>query len=648
MKFLPRFRPLCFLLLSLAALSLPLNGQSEADYYQLEQVSIPTFIELEVGGMDFLPDGRLVVCTRRGEVWLISNPGPDAAYSLFARGLHEPLGLSCRGEDIYVAQRGEVTLLRDRNQDGRADYFETVYDLPLTGNYHEYHYGPMFLPDGTMMTTLNLGWEGKGVSNSKWRGWMMQYDPDEKELLPFAVGLRSPAGFGTNAEGDIFVAENQGDWIGSGRITHLKRGDFAGHPAGLRWADQPGSPVKLREEDIHDDFKTMYAARAALGNVKLPAVWFPHGILGISTAAIITDRTEGAFGPFAGQLFVSDQGQSKIMRVSLEKVDGEYQGAVFPFREGFSSGLLRLEYGSDNALYAGQTARGWAATGGEEFALERLRWTGEVPFEMYAITARKDGFDVTFTEAVALETVKPSNFTLQNFTYLYHHNYGSPVVDIQPNAIIDTELLPDGKTVRLTVEGMRPGYIFEVKLGGLRSAAGKALLHDFGYYTLNALPGGGAGDGAQDAVAAGAAVTAPGASPKRPTTMPAAWGGQVDEDLALETEPGMKYKQTYITVKAGAKVRLTFRNPDDMQHNFILTSGKMGDKVGRAAADLGLQGLARDYVPDIEEVLVHTALVEPESEDVIYFEAPTKKGLYEFVCTVPGHYQTMRGVLVVE
>jgi azurin/glucose/arabinose dehydrogenase len=650
--FHPIFRPTTlFLTLCCFWLTTSLDGQSEADYYTLEQVSIPTFIELEVGGMDFLPDDRLAVCTRRGEVWIVSNPGPDASYSLFARGLHEPLGLTCRGDDIYVAQRGEVTLLRDRNQDGRADHFETVYELPLTGNYHEYHYGPLFMPDGTMMTTLNLGWEGKGVSNSKWRGWMIQYDPDKEELTPFAVGLRSPAGFGTNAEGDIFVAENQGDWIGSGRITHLERGDFAGHPAGLRWADQPGSPVDLREEDIHDDFKTMYAARAALGNVKLPAVWFPHGILGISTAAIITDRTEGAFGPFAGQLFVSDQGQSKIMRVSLEKVDGEYQGAVFPFREGFSSGLLRLEYGKDNALYAGQTARGWAATGGEKFALERLKWTGETPFEMYAITARKDGLDVTFTEQVALETVKASNFTVQNFTYLYHHNYGSPVVDIQENLITDTELLSDGKTVRLTMEGLRPGYIFEVKLKGIRSAAGKSLLHDFGYYTMNAIPGGGDSPDSyrgQDAVASSSAVSAPRSSPKRPTRMPDDWGGQVEEDIALETEPGMKYKQTYITVKAGAKVRLTFRNPDDMQHNFILTSGKKGDKVGKAAADLGLKGLAEDYVPNIDEVLVHTALVEPGAEDVIYFLAPAKKGLYEFVCTVPGHYQTMRGVLVVE
>jgi hypothetical protein len=69
--------------------------------------------------------------------------------------------------------------------------------------------------------------------------------------------------------------------------------------------------------------------------LKPPAIWFPHGILGISTSAILIDDVKGKFGPFAGQVFVGDQGQSKIMRVAMEKVKGEYQGAVFPFRKGF-------------------------------------------------------------------------------------------------------------------------------------------------------------------------------------------------------------------------------------------------------------------------------------------------------------------------
>lgn len=621
-----------------------LSAQQEADYYTIRRIEIPADIELEIGGQDFLPDGRLAVCTRMGEVWIIDDLDGTPTWQLFARGLHEPLGLAAKDGDIYVSQRGEITRLKDTNNDGRADVFTTVYELPLTGNYHEYHYGPMFQPDGSMISTLNVGWEGSGVSRVPWRGWMMRYVPGQNELQPFAAGLRSPAGFGTNIEGDIFVAENQGDWIGSGRITHLEEGDFAGHKESLNWAGEPGSKVTVKKEQVTDDYKTMYAAKQQIPGLKLPAVWFPHGILGISTAAIIADRTEGGFGPFAGQLFVSDQGQSKIMRVSLEKVGGEYQGAVFPFREGFYSGLLRMNFDKNNALWAGQTARGWAATGGGEFALESLTWTGKVPFEMYEINATDKGFDVTFTKPVNPVTVKPAAFGIQNFTYLYRQRYGSPVQDIQDNKVVSATLLPDGKTVRLELEGLRPGYIFEVKLQGVRATDGTNLVHDFGYYTLNAIPGG----ADAGAMAATGALDVEKSAAKRPTTMPADWGGEVDQDILLETELGMKYKQTYLTAKAGSKIRLTFRNPDDMQHNFLLTTGKKGDVVGKAAAGLGLKGLANDYIPEIDEVYVHTRLVEPTESDVIYFRAPAKPGIYEFVCTVPGHYQTMRGVFKVE
>jgi uncharacterized cupredoxin-like copper-binding protein/glucose/arabinose dehydrogenase len=631
-----RFLPILLLL------SAVLLAQEESDFYVIESITIPESIELEVGGMDFLPNGDLAVTTRRGEVWIITDPGDEAEYTLFARGLHEPLGLTAHDGSIYVAQRGEVTKLTDRDRDGRADVYETVYAMPLTGNYHEYHYGPLIQPDGTMLTTRNVGWEGQGVSKSPFRGWMMQYDPKMDELIPYAAGMRSPAGFGTNAEGDVFVAENQGDWIGSGRITHLAKGDFAGHPASLRWADEEGSEVDLREEQLTDEHGTMYQAREELGGVKLPAVWFPHGILGISTAAILTDRTEGAFGPFAGHLLVSDQGQSKIMRVSLERVDGEYQGAVFPFRKGFGSGLLRLTFGPDNKLYAGQTARGWAATGGQEFALERLAWTGDTPFEMFAIQALEDGFAIEFTKPVREQDVEPAAFAIQNFTYKYHHNYGSPVVDLRENPLTRVELQPDGKTVHVTVDGFRPGYIYEVKLNGLRSTEGDALLHDFGYYTLNAIPGGGAVLASTEAD-----VEDDTGSGKRPTTMPATWNGTFDEEIVLESALGMKFKQEYLTVRPGAKVKFTFRNPDDMEHNFVLTAGKFGDRVGLAAADLGLKGAAMDHIPDMDEVLVHTELVAPETEDTIYFTAPTKPGIYEYICTVPGHYTVMRGVLMV-
>ena len=190
---------------------------------------------------------------------------------------------------------------------------------------------------------------------------MLEISPDG-EMTPYATGMRSPAGFGLNTDGEVFYGENQGDWIGSGYITHVERGDFVGNPAGLRWTGLPGSPLKLKPEGVPDSGLPMVEVAAQVPELKLPAVWLPHSIMGISTSGILADTTKGAFGPFAGQLFVGDQGQSKVMRVFLEKVNGVYQGSAFPFRDGFSSGVLRMVWGKDGSMFVGMTSRGWGST----------------------------------------------------------------------------------------------------------------------------------------------------------------------------------------------------------------------------------------------------------------------------------------------
>ena len=85
-----------------------------------------------------------------------------------------------------------------------------------------------------------------------------------------------------------------------------------------------------------------------------------------------------------------------------------------------------------------------------------------------------------------------------------------------------------------------------------------------------------------------------------------------------------------------------------MMHNFILVQPGMADKAGEAAMALGLQGEAKSYVPDMEEVIYHTGLLEPGKTETIYFEAPSEPGEYPYVCTFPGHYLIMRGVMKVE
>jgi len=176
----------------------------ENEYYTLKSISIPDDITLEVGGLAFDEDGVLYAATRRGEVWSITNPTASRPeFKRFAHGLHEVLGLAYRQGALYMTQRGELNKIQDTDNDGIADVYRTLYQWPLTGNYHEYSYGPKFLPNGDMIISLNLSWIGHGASLTKWRGWMLKIT-EAGEMTPIATGMRSPAGFGFNAEGDLF------------------------------------------------------------------------------------------------------------------------------------------------------------------------------------------------------------------------------------------------------------------------------------------------------------------------------------------------------------------------------------------------------------------------------------------------------------
>jgi len=466
----------------------------EGDYYEIMTVPIPEGIVLGVGGMTMLPNDKLAVSTRRGEVWTISNPymkdGLKPNFKLFARGLHEPLGLAYNDGALYAAQRPELTRLVDLDGDGFADEYKTVYPFHISGNYHEYAYGPVFDKEGNMVVTLNLAWVGHMESVGKWRGWMLKIS-DDGEMEPYATGLRSPAAFSLNKDGDIFYAENQGGWIGSGYITALDKGDFASHPAGLKWSGEPNSPVKLKIEDIPDTGKPQFEVAKNIPGIKTPSVWIPHGYMGVSTSGMLLDD-KGQFGPFKNQIFVGDQGRSLINRVFLEKVKGVYQGAVFPFRKGFSSGVFRMIWGSNNSMFVGMTGRGWGSTGGEPFGLQRLVWNGDMPFEIRAIRAMPDGFELEFTKPIDETTAKEvASYQLKTFTYKYHSEYGSPVIN-QGECIIEAiELSPDHTKVRLALNGLKKGYIHEVDVKGIRSAKENfPVLHPKSYYTLNRIPDG--------------------------------------------------------------------------------------------------------------------------------------------------------------
>jgi azurin len=516
--------------------------------------------------------------------------------------------------------------------------------------------------------TLNLAWVDGEESQSKWHGWMLKIDSNGK-MKPFAAGFRSPSGFALNKDGDIFYSENQGGWVGSGSITHVEEGDFVGNPKSLRWSGLPGSPVKLKDSDIPDTGEPKYEVAKRVPHLKTPSVWFPHSILGVSTAGILNYDVKGKMGPYEGQLFVGDQGQSKIMRVDLEKVNGVYQGVVFPFREGFNSGILRLIWGSDGSMFVGMTSRGWGSTGPDQFGLQRLEWKGKTPFEMKTIKAKPDGFEIEFTQPADLKRARDVNsYQLTNFTYKYHHEYGSPVINKGNCPITAISVSDDGLKVRLVVDSMKAGYIHEIKAPGVRSADNYNLLHDYGYYTLNNFPAGEklvitdanrvqksdmkhehmsgtAGKTTKKDAEARTAGKIKSPS-KHVTKQPADWK-KADQTVVLTPMPGLKFSTDVINTKTGAKVKLTFKNTDDMLHNVVFTMPGAANEVGEQALNLGLDGERLNYVPANPKVLFNTSLLQPGKSETIYFTAPDKSGDYPFVCTYPGHYLVMRGILKV-
>jgi cytochrome c551/c552 len=507
-------------ILSMAFINRPTNPQSstlnpptEDDYYRIIKVPAPEGSVLEVGGIAPLPNGDLAICTRRGDVWIVENPSSsNPNFRKFASGMHELLGIVFKNNNLYCVQRGELTKLVDKNGDGECDSYQTVYAWQLSSHYHEYSYGPKILPDGSFMVTTNVSfgssdwWAGKSVVPH--RGWALKISEDGK-VEPIAAGLRSPCGIGMIGN-EFFYGDNQGDWMGSGFIMHLEKGDFAGHPNSLEWANTPESPIKMRKDMVYADVNPrddpkkkpeyikdeswmsfyQFGKKHPNMGVKPPSVWLPHGVLGVSTSEILEDATQGGFGPFAGQVFVGDQGMSKIARVFLEKVNGQWQGASFDFRSGFRSGTLRMAFANNNEMFVGGTNRGWGSTGKEPYGLERLVWTGRMPFEMKAVRAMSDGFEIEFTQPVDRASAEDlDNYTTTTYVYKYHPVYGSPVVDFQEINLRGAKVSADGMRVRLVLDGLKEGYVHDIKPEGVVSADKKQpLLHPAAYYTLNAIP----------------------------------------------------------------------------------------------------------------------------------------------------------------
>jgi cytochrome c len=191
-------------------------------------------------------------------------------------------------------------------------------------------------------------------------------------------------------------------------------------------------------------------------------------------------------------MLFGDVSHGGIKRVYLEKVNGDYQGAVFRFTQGLKAGVNRLRWGPDGALYIGGVGMvgGWSWRG-QRSGLQKIRYNGTSTFEILSVSALSNGFTIEFTEPLAAgQAENKSDFLVKQWWYLPTAAYGGPKQDETIMDIRKVTVSKDRRSVSLEIPGLKPGHVVYFLLNDqLTSKNNHSLWSGEAWYTLNNKPG---------------------------------------------------------------------------------------------------------------------------------------------------------------
>ncbi|MGC0208049.1 family 16 glycoside hydrolase [Streptomyces levis] len=439
----------------------------------------PDGFEPQVTGMDWLPDGRLAISTWggtdnvAGEVYLLDNvtgrtSRDKVTVEKVAEGLREPMGIKYVDGSLYVSQKHELTRLVDEDGDDVTDTYRTVATWPYGGNFHEFAFGLLYR-DGYFYVNLSVAIDYGGATTTPQpapgRGTTYKISKKTGRISPVAGGLRTPNGIGWGPDGGLFTTDNQGGWLPSSKLVQIRQDRFFNHYT------EPAGPFESSP-------------------VTAPVLWLPQNEIANSPSTPLYLKK----GQFAGQMLIGDVTYGGLQRAYLEKVKGQYQGAVFRYTQGLEAGVNRLTLGPDGAVYAGGLGAdgNWGQEGKLRFGLQKLTPNGGNTFDIKTMRAVPGGFDLTYTQPVSEETAAQlaARYRVEQWRYTPTADYGGPKIAEERLAVRSATLSDDGRTVRLRTDGLKPGHVVHVRSPRpFTSAAGESLWSTEAWYTLNALPG---------------------------------------------------------------------------------------------------------------------------------------------------------------
>ncbi|MFB7292308.1 family 16 glycoside hydrolase [Actinacidiphila glaucinigra] len=440
----------------------------------------PAGFEPQVSAMDWLPGGRLAVTTwggssvDEGAVYVLDHvtgdTGPEqVTYKKIAGGLKEPMGVKYVDGKLYVSEKHQLTELSDLEGENTASEIRKVAEWPYGGNFHEFAFGLLY-EDGNFYLNLSVAINYGGATTDPQpaanRGSTIKVNKKTGKVSYLAGGLRTPNGIGRGPEGELFVTDNQGGWLPASKLVHIKQDRFFNHYT------NPDGPFDDR-------------------TVTKPVLWLPQNEIANSPSTPMLLKK----GPYAGQLLFGDVTYGGIQRADLEKVDGEYQGAVFRHTQGLEAGITRISTGPDGAIYAGGLGAdgNWGQEGKLRFGLQKLTPNGKSVFDIKTMRATRDGFELTYTKPLSEETaarLTSGAYSVEQWRYVPTPAYGGPKVDEEELPVAAARISDDRRKVRITVPGLKTDRVVHVRSPRpFASADGEQLWSTEAWYTLNARPG---------------------------------------------------------------------------------------------------------------------------------------------------------------
>ncbi|MDG1944708.1 MAG: PA14 domain-containing protein [Halioglobus sp.] len=450
----------------------------------------PPGFDYKIGGVAFMPDGRLVVSTWNevlgvnDSVWILDNVDQDdpslITATQIASGLAEPLGILVHEGVIYVSEKTQVTRLVDLDGDDIIDLYEPfATGFPVTSNYHNFSFG-LVAKEGYMWLSLSTCVQGFGFAcdaddpeNTANRGSLLRIVLDPVHGAPgdweiVATGLRTPNGLGIGADGELFGTDNQGNWLPANKIIHFRTDE---------------SDPKFHANFGH--INTIPSRYQYLPPTP-PAIYLDHDTIGSSPSQPVLVPPGN---DYVGQMMHGDVRHGGVKRDFLEWVDGAYQGAAFRFTQGLEAGINRMVWHQGDLYVGGVGEYGnWSEPGKLYHGLQRLRPNGRTTFEMLRMESRSTGFEIELTAPLDYySALDSSSYEVVQWHYEPTAAYGGPRIDEETLEVTSVSISQDSRQVFLEVPGIEAGKVVYLRLRNLPSANGTYPWSTEAFYTLNAI-----------------------------------------------------------------------------------------------------------------------------------------------------------------